>query len=356
MSEMENKTAVKSAEAVPVKERVHFVDNAKFILIFLVVLAHGISPLKKNHDSVYAVWYTINAFHMPCFIFLSGFFAKKYIKNGKFNIQKPFYYFMLYFFTQIAVWCFEYFVLKDYTISKSFVAARSSLWYLQCMITWYILLPYLDKIKPKYMMVISVLAALVMGFDEKLPAAFSCSRVIVHLPFFLMGYYCSMDTLKKIVKGPWKKVVAVLIIAAVFVVTLFNRGIIPERIIVASYQYRYVISDYFTFRGMWIARLLFYVVAIALSFSFLVLIPKKKMFFTKLGSRTLQVYIWHRFLYLAELRYDWAAYFDSKLGFMVLLVIITAVVFILSTKLFEYPFQWIAKISIKPFLKDEEKE
>ncbi len=345
-----------AAPIAPKKERVHFVDNAKFMLIFLVVLAHGISPLKKHHDSVYAIWYTINAFHMPCFIFLSGFFAKKYIVKKQFNIQKPFYYFMLYFFCQISVWCFEYFVLKDHTISKSFVAARSSLWYLQCLIIWHVMLPFLERIKPKYMIPLSFVIAIIMGYDSNLPGAFSSSRVLVHLPFFLLGYYCSMDMLKKLVDGWWKKVVAVLAFVALFVVVLYHRGVIPERIIVASYQYKNVTSNFYSFEMMWFARILFYITAIVLSIGFLVLTPKKQTFFTKLGSRTLQVYILHRFLYLAELEYNWASYFDSKIGFLVLLVILTAIVFILSMKVFEYPFIWISKIKIKPLLKDEYKE
>lgn len=344
MNELQNK-----------KERDPFFDNAKFLLIFLVVLAHGISPLKKEHDTVYMVWYTINCFHMPCFIFLSGFFAKKYIQNGKFNIQKPFYYLMLFLFSQAAVWCFEYFVLKDVNISKSVVAARSSLWYLQCLVTWYVLLPFMDKLKPKYMLVIAFALSLLMGYDEKLPGAFSVSRVLVHLPFFLLGYYCTKERLQKLVDGKWKKPVALLIFGAVALVTFFKRAVIPERIIVASYQYQSIKSEYFTFHGMWLARAAFYVLALALCWAFLVWVPRKKMFFTRFGNRTLQVYIGHRFLYLAELKYGWGALFNNKGMFFVLLGIITATVFILSLKIFEYPFQWIAKIKIAPLLKESER-
>ena len=61
------------------KGRLYYFDNAKFVLIFLVVLAHYISPLKTDFPSVRVLWLTIHTFHMPAFIFISGFFAKSYI-------------------------------------------------------------------------------------------------------------------------------------------------------------------------------------------------------------------------------------------------------------------------------------
>ncbi len=80
--------------------RLYFYDNAKFILIFLVVLGHAISPFKSNgpgHEFFYFLWRIINALHMPCLIFISGFFAKKYIRpDGSINVQRPFTYIIYY--------------------------------------------------------------------------------------------------------------------------------------------------------------------------------------------------------------------------------------------------------------------
>lgn len=48
-------------------------DNAKGILIFLVLIGHFIMtyrPLKPIFDSIYL-------FHMPAFLFISGLFSKK---------------------------------------------------------------------------------------------------------------------------------------------------------------------------------------------------------------------------------------------------------------------------------------
>ena len=69
------------------KGRKYFFDNAKYILITLVVLAHFVSPFKEEHGLVKALWLVINTLHMPTLIFISGFFAlaflMKIIRKGK---------------------------------------------------------------------------------------------------------------------------------------------------------------------------------------------------------------------------------------------------------------------------------
>ena len=107
---------------------------------------------------------------------------------------------------------------------------------------------------------------------------------------------------------------------------------------------------------MWVNRLIFYVNAVLLCASFLMLVPRTKTFFTKFGARTLQVYIIHRLIYFMETEYDWfkLPFFDT-FGVPKMLLIAASVTFILSLKPFEYPFKLIAMIKIDRFLKTETK-
>ncbi|MCD8365289.1 MAG: acyltransferase family protein, partial [Clostridiales bacterium] len=52
----------------------HF-DNIKAVLIFLVVLGHVFRNLGANGDE-YLVYKIIYSFHMPAFLFISGYFMK----------------------------------------------------------------------------------------------------------------------------------------------------------------------------------------------------------------------------------------------------------------------------------------
>ena len=71
----------------------YLVDNIKIFLIFLVVFNHIIAfQLVKADQVVRFVWYGITIFHMPAFIFISGYLSKKpqdVMKNVK-NLLIPY--------------------------------------------------------------------------------------------------------------------------------------------------------------------------------------------------------------------------------------------------------------------------
>ena len=82
--------AKKERPAVPYS---YLIDNFKVLLIFLVVFNHIIAfNLVKVDMVVRYVWYAITIFHMPAFIFVSGYLSKKpqnALKNFK-NLLIPY--------------------------------------------------------------------------------------------------------------------------------------------------------------------------------------------------------------------------------------------------------------------------
>lgn len=333
------------------KERIYYFDNCKFFLIILVVLAHAISPLKSKYEVIYDIWYVINAFHMPALIFISGYFAKKYIKkDGQFDIQKPFTYFLLYAACQIAVSLFEVFVLKQ-KISISFHAARSSLWFLQGLLLYYILLPYVAKINKKLVIILSFVFGILIGYDKPSGTFLNVMRGFVHFPFFILGYYLDENFFKGIRKNKIR--IPLIAVSLILIASVCIQRIIPERIIVCSYNYYNLKNSQLPLSLSWCYRIGFYIMAITWGLTFLSVMPIKKNIFSVLGTRTLQVYILHRFLYLAELEYNWEKPFDSPIGVTILAVIAIIITIILSLKIFSYPFTFIQKIKINKILKKE---
>lgn len=331
--------------------RQYFFDNAKFVLIYFVVLAHAVSPFKSGHSLYAELWALCNTLHMPCMIFISGYFAKKYLRGPDgINVQRLFTYIVIFFAAQAAVTCFELFVLKN-EVAVSFFSARSSLWFLQCLIGWLILLPVVDKFKPKYIMLGGFLFALAIGYDTKAGDLVSLSRMFVHFPFFMAGYYCTPALIEKLYTKKAR------IFAVLF--TLFSVGIffifrekVPVSLITCNRSYGSI--DYVKELAVplrFLARVIFYFFASGLIISFLALTPRCKTFYTRFGARTLQVYILHRFLYLAYLEYDWDKYFvDTFRGRVSMIFIALALTFVLSTKPFALAFDLLQKFKIPKFL------
>ena len=69
------------------KQRVSFWDNLKGILIILVVLGHFLYIYYDTGLSKYIV-NTIYMFHMPAFVFASGYFAKSDSTRSKSSVCK----------------------------------------------------------------------------------------------------------------------------------------------------------------------------------------------------------------------------------------------------------------------------
>ena len=65
-----------------VKVRKAYYDNAKFLLVFLVVLGHFIQSYIHDNKIIFTLYTTIYLFHMPAFILISGYFAKGFRRKG----------------------------------------------------------------------------------------------------------------------------------------------------------------------------------------------------------------------------------------------------------------------------------
>lgn len=59
------------------KNRDYFFDNIKGILILLVVFGHAIKPFMDANEIAKLLYCFIYFFHMPLFVFISGYFSKK---------------------------------------------------------------------------------------------------------------------------------------------------------------------------------------------------------------------------------------------------------------------------------------
>jgi len=332
------------------KGRLYYYDNAKFLLIFLVVLAHALSPLKTDFIFCGTLWKMINAFHMPTFIFISGYFAKSYIaKDNSLKVQRTSNYVILFIVSQILVTAFEIFVLKD-GVHPSLFSARSSLWFLQCLIWWHLILPFVVRFKPWIVLTATVLIALAVGYENNCGNFLSMSRAFVHFPFFMMGYYCSQKSIDKLFKTP-VRLVAVAIIALFVVLVTIYPEIGVGNILTCNVPYVKIKAlNVLPYVLKWIARAGFYVAALLLGASFLSLVPRKKTVFTSLGSKSLSVYILHRFLYLAYLEFEWHNIFADGWGIAFLCLISLAITVLFSVKPFTLLFDYLQKIKITTLL------
>lgn len=168
------------------EKRDFVLDNVKGLLIILVIFGHLIEPFIFRGNSYLDDIYTaIYIFHMPAFIFVSGYFSKKH------NVKKILEIFIVYSFWQLIVYPFVISFIRDKSfldIIRGIGAPFKTYWYLVSLLAWRILTPYIAKIK--YIFPITLIVGVVFGLiDSPVNLAhFSVGRTITFYPFFILGY------------------------------------------------------------------------------------------------------------------------------------------------------------------------
>lgn len=272
---------------INMKNREYYYDNAKFILIFLVVFGHFITSFigKKTIEEIYIFIYL---FHMPAFILISGYFSKGFQKPGYvLKITKKIL--VPYLLFQV-IYSFYYYVLLDKSeLVIPILKPQWSLWFLLSLYCWHLLLFVFTKIK--YSLFIALLIGLIAGYVDAIGNVLSISRTLVFFPIFLLGFYMKKEHFLKLTSNKGK-IISAVVLAAMILVIHFVLVEMPKEWMYGSKSYEKLGAGW---EGAFI-RLLYYGMSMVMIFSFLAFVPKKEYFFTKWGARTLYIYLLHGFI------------------------------------------------------------
>lgn len=162
------------------KKRDYLFDNYKALLIALVVIGHFIELSYKDNEFLYALKWLVVSFHMPAFIFISGYFSKRALSLG-ILFQKLAIPYIIY---EIIYYLVYTFIIHKPT-GLYLLYPKFSLWYIQALFFWRLLAPHIRKI-PHYM-AISILAGLLAGCLDMPDNFLSIPRTLVFFPYFLAG-------------------------------------------------------------------------------------------------------------------------------------------------------------------------
>ncbi len=270
-------------------KRNSFFDNAKVLLIFLVVFGHIIQPFISDSKGMNTLYMWIYTFHMPAFILLSGFFAKgsgnkDYILKLAKRLLVP------YLIFQILYTIYYFFIGKEGWQAGIFYP-HWSLWFLFSLFCWHILLSWYKKLPALLSISLAVLVGIIVGYFGEIGHTFSLSRTFAFFPFFLIGFWLTekqvMWVKHRLVKIS-SVIVMTLLAVAIYYLPDINTGWL-----LASSSY----GDLGMEQYGGIARFLFYIVAAVMTISILAWIPHINLgWVTKLGTRTLYVYLLHGFI------------------------------------------------------------
>lgn len=261
-------------------------DNAKFILIALVVFGHAVEPL-RDYAPTQVLYYWIYLFHMPAFIMISGYLSRNFDASPN-RVEKAVLTLAVPYLIFWAVHQSIYAVDEGLPDSLSVLTPTWSLWFLVALFLWRLSVPVWKRLRwpVTIAVVISVFAA-----TADLGTTLSLGRVLSFLPFFVLGLALRKEHFA-LLDRVWARVGAVAVFAVTFAFALFiaNEEVSREWLF---WRESLTDRDIEPLLPSMAIRLIFMGIALAMSFAMLTLTPKKRTWFTKLGAYTLFVYLGH---------------------------------------------------------------
>ncbi len=249
-------------------------DNIKGFLMILVVFAHFLYPFRDDSGMNWIVD-SIYTFHMPAFVFVSGYFGKSEHSRS---------------FETLIKFAFLYFVFNGLTGliygMDSLLVPLYSFWYLPALIVWRLTAHRIAKLR--YAMLILFAAALFGGFFHELGNTFAISRIIAFYPYYLAGYLLNSDDFLNKEKTRRRYLTGIGCTAAAGAMIFFA---------VSFFQYTDSAFVMFSYRQPLDAfgRIALYIIGFTAVYAIRCLAPDKNIpFLTRFGRNSLWIYVLHR--------------------------------------------------------------
>lgn len=333
----------KKGEREYMNKRAFYIDNIKAILIFLVVLGHFYETVDfQGRTGIYCLIYS---FHMPTFIFLSGLCFKK-ANNNKFfkNLVYPYVVFQVLYTIFNALEAGK-------GIKFQFSTPNWILWYILAMCLWHGVSNVINITEKNALpiLAVSIIVALLVGFDKTVAGYFALSRTIAFFPFFFAGvciktlYY---DKFEGIVLSPPKmlKIIACVAVSVCVAVLFIFRWDLKNRWFYQSTPYK---QPYEVF-----IRAAILVCAVSFIIFLLVFIPKKKVpFLSYIGQNTMPIFLMHGFVVRFLLHRDYLINIPLPIVTIPILSLLVVCIFALPPVVkvlrpfYSWPFQKKNKIA-----------
>ncbi len=264
------------------KVKIPYWDNFKGILIILVVFTHCLFDF-QSIPLIRIVTRAIYLFHMPAFIFTTGYLSKS--KKSK-SAESHFRLLTLFFIFSLVM------MAGNYLVNASpfrFLTPYNSLWYLLAVIVWRFTAEKLSTVKG--IVVWSVIISLAVGMFPDVDNMLAAARIFAFYPFFIIGYKFPTEKFNSFIekRRVWHCLLGWLILLVSAVITLGAAAKL-------NYSTNDLLMNSYESAGDLIRRIIILVISTLVIVGMFLAMPNRKFpLITTAGGFSLWIYLFHRF-------------------------------------------------------------
>ncbi len=328
------------------KQRVYIWDNLKCFLMISVVLGHFVNQYPDS-SFMRSMSIIIYSYHMPLFIFVAGLLQKRWTRERPFRWDKPVYYIILGYLLKVLIYAIKTAFGKDAVFSL--FTDTGIPWYMFAMAAYMVIAYVIRKKNPKVCLPVSVILALLAGYVDGIGSFLYISRILVFFPFYYAGYLLDSDTVLAFTRKKWLRLCAVAVLAAGLFISFYWIDDIFSIIRMFTGRNAYA---FIRVAGCGLQhRLLCYVITVIVSTALISLMPGRRIRLAEaVGSRTLQIYFWHRLILYVMMYSGFCDAVRSGCGnywIPVYLLIAVLLTFVLSLDFFGWPLRKIKDLQMR---------
>lgn len=159
-----------------------YLDNARGLLIGLVVLGHVLTAVTTTSADVLNLW--IYTFHMAAFVTVSGYVARNWVgtpRQAAALITSLVIPYVLLDLLHGAIGS----ALTGSTFRPSVLTPAFTLWFLLALVLWRLATPVIRALR--YPLVLAVALSLLLPLERALDSTLTLGRVVGFLPFYVLG-------------------------------------------------------------------------------------------------------------------------------------------------------------------------
>jgi fucose 4-O-acetylase-like acetyltransferase len=264
-----------------------FFDNAKMLLVTLVVVGHSwtLLPDVSTSSPVYVFLYS---FHVPAFVLVTGHLSRSFTFTRR-NLHKLLTTVVVPYFVFETLLALFRIVVGHENIGVLYISPHWPMWYLTVLFLWRLATPLLTRLRPPVAMALAVAVCLIGGLNTV--PALDLPRTFGLLPFFVAGLVMTREQFDWLAR-PRVRVVATVLLVVAFGVSTVVAGHFSKEWLYWRTGYPDLDVSFWVGAGV---RLGLLVVAGTLALAALSLLPRSQRWFTSLGSASLVVYLCHGF-------------------------------------------------------------
>ncbi|HEV7624933.1 MAG TPA: acyltransferase family protein [Streptomyces sp.] len=269
--------------------RDYYLDNAKYLTIVLVAVGHVWAPLTADSRTASALYYLLYSFHMPAFIIVSGYLSRGFegtprqIKRLIAGLVVPYVAF------QTLYILFSRWAGDDPDREFRYQEPGFALWFLVALFLWRMTTPIWRILR--WPLPVSVVIAVAASVTPSISEDLSLMRVAQFLPFFVLGLQLRPEHFR-FVQRRAVRVVAVPVAAGALLVSYWSVPIISGAPFLHDKDAQGLGLPAWAGAMMTLAS---FGCALVMSVCFLAWVPRRRMWFSALGTGTLYAYLLHIF-------------------------------------------------------------